>query len=69
MKPQLQVVNTTPGQIDPTVLLMTDGTGKVTKVNPDEVMAEMTVRATYIGSVLEAILHEPHGEPRWGLNE
>ena len=37
--------------------------------DPEQVMEEMWVRATQVSSVLENILHEPHGVPRWGLNE
>jgi hypothetical protein len=32
-------------------------------------MEEMWVRATQVSSVLENILREPHGVPRWGINE
>ncbi len=32
-------------------------------------MEEVSKRATVLGPVLEAILQEQHGQPRWGLNE
>jgi hypothetical protein len=42
---------------------------KMVAEDPELVMEEMWTRATQVSSVLEDILHEPHGEPRWGLNE
>jgi hypothetical protein len=42
---------------------------KLMAEDPEQVMEEMWVRATQVSSVLEDILHEPQGEPRWGLNE
>jgi hypothetical protein len=39
--------------------------GKLT----ERMMEEISMRATVVGPVLEAILHEQHGQPRWGLNE
>ena len=50
-------------------LLVTQGDVKLKAEDPERVMEEMWVRATQVSSVLENILHEPHGEPRWGLNE
>jgi len=37
--------------------------------SPEAVMEEIRVRATEIGSVLEGILREDHGNSHWGLNE
>jgi hypothetical protein len=37
--------------------------------NPAKIMEEIRVRAEQVSSVLEGILLEPHGQPRWGLNE
>jgi hypothetical protein len=42
---------------------------KLMAEDPEQVMEEIWVRATQISSVLENILLEPHGVPRWGLNE
>jgi hypothetical protein len=42
---------------------------KVMADDPEQVMEEMWVRATQVSSVLENILREPHGVPRWGINE
>ena len=50
-------------------LLITAEDVKRLAKDPERVMEEMRLRATEIGSVLEDILREPHGEPRWGLNE
>ncbi len=50
-------------------LLMTEDDVKMMAESPEQVMEEMRLRATEVGAVLEAILREPHGEPRWGLNE
>jgi hypothetical protein len=35
----------------------------------ERLMEEIRLRATLVGPVLEGILREPHGQPRWGLNE
>jgi hypothetical protein len=45
--------------------LLTDDPGKLTERR----MQEMDRRATVLGPVMEAILREQHGQPRWGLNE
>ena len=50
-------------------LLITEGDITMMADDPERVMEEMWQRATEVGSVLENILREPHGEPRWGLNE
>ncbi len=42
---------------------------KLMAESPEEVMEEIRVRATEIGSVLEGILREDHGNSHWGLNE
>lgn len=42
---------------------------KLMAEDPEQVMEEMWVRATQVSSVLENILQEPRGVPRWGLNE
>jgi len=45
--------------------LFPDDPGKLTERR----MEEVSKRATFLGPVLEAILREQHGQPRWGLNE
>ena len=50
-------------------LLLTEGDVKMMVENPAKIMEEIRVRAEQVSSVLEGILLEPHGEPRWGLNE
>jgi hypothetical protein len=42
---------------------------KVMAEDPEQLMEEMWLRATQVSSVLESILREPHGVPRWGINE
>ena len=42
-----------------------DDPGKLT----ERLREEINMRATMVGPVLEAILHEEHGQPRWGINE
>lgn len=46
-------------------------TGEAALLPPDSerLMAEIELRATQMSSLLEGILHEPHGEPGWGWNE
>lgn len=50
-------------------LLLTEGEVKITAEMPEKVMEEIHARAEQVGSVLENILLEPHGHPRWGLND
>ena len=50
-------------------LMLKDGNKELVPAEPERMMDEFMVRATQVGSVLEGILHEPHGQPRWGLNE
>ena len=50
-------------------LLLTQGKVEVRVDNPEQIMEEIRVRAEQVSSILEGILTEPHGEPRWGLNE
>jgi len=45
--------------------LMPKDLGRLT----ERLMEEIRLRATLVGPVLEGILREPHGQPRWGLNE
>lgn len=59
------------GNADATAVHLMIKEGKVQLVveNPEQVIDELRTRAEELGSVLEGILLEPHGEPRWGLNE
>ena len=50
-------------------LLLTEGDVIQMAQNPEQVMLDLQARATQMSQVLETILQEPHGEPRWGLNE
>ena len=51
------------------VLLLTEGEVRLMAHDSERVMADIRIRATQIGSVLEGILHEPHGDSRRGLNQ
>lgn len=50
-------------------LLLTAGDVNAMNQNPEQAMEDIRLRATQMSQILEDILHEPHGEPRWGLNE
>jgi len=50
-------------------LLLTEGDVKMMAHYPERVMEDIQMRATQISRTLESILHEPHGQPRWGINE
>jgi hypothetical protein len=50
-------------------LMLKEGKTELAPAEPEQMMEEFRVRATQVGSVLEGILHEPHGQSRWGLNE
>jgi hypothetical protein len=50
-------------------LLITKGDIELMAESPEQAMEEIRVRATQMSSLLENILHDTHGHPRWGLNE
>jgi hypothetical protein len=69
-------MNTTPnislaaiGEMPSVHLLLTEGDVELMAKDPDRVMEDIRMRTTEMGSVLEEILSQSHGEPRWGLNE
>ena len=69
MNPVQQISNVT-GTSDGAVhLLLTMDEAGWQPQDPERMMEELHLRATQVGSLLEGILHEPHGQPRWGLNE
>jgi hypothetical protein len=57
------------GGMESVHLLLTEGDVRMMADDPKRVMEELEARATQLSAVLEEILQEPHGEPRWGLNE
>jgi hypothetical protein len=69
MNPVQQPVSGAIGSVSPAHLMITDRDVKLLATDPERFMEEMQSRATKIGPVLEAILRESHGQPRWGLNE
>ena len=69
MNPVQQTVSNTGGAGSVVHLTVTATDVKTVVEDPEQVMEEMWLRATQVSSVLENILREPHGEPRWGLNE
>jgi hypothetical protein len=50
-------------------LLLSDKGVKLTVEDPEQVIEEIRMRATKVGSILEGILLEPHGQSDWGLND
>ena len=66
---QQQTVSNTGGANSVVHLMVSGEDGKQTVEAPEQVMEEMWLRATQVSSVLENILREPHGVPRWGINE
>ncbi|HAO79886.1 MAG TPA: hypothetical protein DCQ92_13110 [Verrucomicrobia subdivision 3 bacterium] len=50
-------------------LMLTEGEAGLMPKDLERLMEEIRLRATLVGPVLEGILREPHGQPRWGLNE
>jgi hypothetical protein len=69
MTPMQQSVSNAGGEVSAVHLMMTEADVKLMAEDPERVMEEIWQRATQVGSVLENILQEPHGVPRWGLNE
>ena len=50
-------------------LLMTGRQVKLMAGDSERVIEKINLQATQFSQVLEGILQEPHGQPRWGLNE
>jgi hypothetical protein len=54
-------------------LTLREGGAGLRPENPEtqreRLMKEISLRATVVGPVLESVLHEAHGKPRWGLNK
>ena len=50
-------------------LLLTEGDVAKMAESPEQVMEEIRLRATQVGSVLEGIFHESHGHPHWEFSE
>jgi len=50
-------------------LLLQQGEGQWMAEDPEQVLADLQRRAEEVSSLLEGILLEPHGIPRWGINE
>lgn len=50
-------------------LMITEGQIKLMAGDSERVIKKINMQATQFSQVLEAILQEPHGQPRWGLNE
>ena len=69
MNPVQQTVSNTGGAGSVVHLTVRAGDVKMMADDPERVMEEMWLRATQVSSVLENILREPHGVPRWGINE
>ena len=69
MNPVQQTVGNTGDASSMVHLTLSGGDLRTIVEDPERVMEEMWLRANQVSSVLENILREPHGEPRWGLNE
>ena len=69
VNPVQQTVSQSGGTVSAIHLLVTADDVKMMAEDPEQVMEEMWLRATQVGSVLENILREPRGIPRWGINE
>ena len=69
MNPVQQTVSNTGGAGSVVHLMVRADDVKMMADDPERVMEEMWLRATQVSSVLENILREPHGVPRWGINE
>ena len=69
MNPVQQMTNITNTSSGVVHLMLTVGGAGLTPQDPERLMEEIELRATQMSSLLEGILHDPHGEPRWGLNE
>jgi hypothetical protein len=71
MTPVNQMVTVTGGlgSMAAVHLMLADRKLTTLSARPEQVIEEIRLRATQVSSILEDILREPHGEPRWGLNE
>src|ERR1035438_1581926 len=66
MNPAQQTTSHSVGVDSVVHLTVTADEAKMMAEDPERVMEEMWLRATQVSSVLEDILREPHGIPRWG---
>jgi hypothetical protein len=72
MTPVQQRINASSGAGTPddaVHLLLSAGDVKMTVDSPEQVMEEIQLRATQVGSVLEGIFQNPHGHLDWGIND
>ena len=70
MNPRLHPVSATiHGTTAVSLLIPEEGDRPSTESHAEWLAQDLQTRATKVGSVLEGILHEPHGDSRWGLNE
>lgn len=69
MIPVQQTTSNPGGTENAAHLLIAANATKATVDDPELLMEQMWMRATQVSTVLEEILREPHGVPRWGLNE
>ena len=69
MNPTQQISGAAVGGSHAVHVLCMEGNMKLTAHDLEEVLEDIRMRATKVGCILEGILHEPHGEAKWNLNE
>ena len=62
-------MNSTHSPVEPVKLVMTESDIELVVGESERVREHIRMQATEIGPILEALLHDAHGQIRWGLNE
>jgi hypothetical protein len=69
MTPAKQPMNSTNGTGGQSQLEIMETDIKLAVAESEKMREQIHVQATEMGPILEALLHDAHGQIRWGLNE
>jgi hypothetical protein len=69
MNPATQPSNSTMGASGRGQLEITEADIGLVVEDSEKMREQIRMQATEVGPVLEALLHDAHGQIRWGLNE
>lgn len=69
MNPVTQLMNNTTGADGRVPVPMAETDAGLVAEESEKMRQQIRVQATEVGPILEALLHDAHGQIRWGLNE